>query len=146
MRCSQLTAFKVALAVSPGIAWPNDVTSAFSVGGLAFGAQYFYRDRQSNASGVLASIFAVKTVAKDFRAIGRIDRIMEPSPKGNNISYIPFDPTARATMYLAALELRVDDHFYVTPNTIVISYDRNDAGIRPSTDFHLRLTAFINFE
>mgnify|MGYP001546434650 FL=1 len=77
---------------------------------------------------------------------GRIDRIMEPSPRGDNISYIPFDPTAKATLYLAGLEYKVSDNLYVTPNTIVISYDRNDDGARPNTDFYLRLTVFVDFE
>lgn len=130
---------------------PNDNTSGqifagYEDDGLRFGAQYLYRDRQSNAPGELASIFVVKTVAEDLRAIGRIDRIMEPSPKGDNISYIPFDPSAKATMYLAGLEMKVNDHVYITPNTIVISYDRNDDGVRPGTDFHLRLTVFVNYE
>ena len=71
---------------------------------------------------------------------------MEPSPKGDNISYIPFDPTSRATMFLAGWEYRLSDHFRVTPNTIVISYDRNDDNVRPETDFFLRLTLFADFE
>ena len=31
----------------------------------------------------------------------RIDRLLEPSPRGDGIAYIPFDPRARATMSLA---------------------------------------------
>jgi len=130
---------------------PNDTATAQVFAGyqsddLRFGAQYIYRDRESQAPGELASAFVVRNGGHKSRLIGRIDRIMEPSPKGDNISYIPFDPTARATMFLAGWEYRVSDHFRVTPNTIVISYDRNDDGVRPETDFFLRLTMFADFE
>jgi hypothetical protein len=130
---------------------PNDTSSAQIFAGyqsesLRFGAQYLYRDRESQPSGELASVFAVGNAGQKSRWIGRIDRIMEPSPKGDNISYIPFDPSARATMYLAGFEFQVSDNFRVTPNTILISYDRNDAGIRPDTDFFVRLTLFASFD
>ena len=114
--------------------------------GLRFGAHYLYRDRQSGEPGELASAFVVKSFGESFRGIGRIDRVIKPSLKGDNISYIPFDPSAPATLFLAGLEFKVSEHFYLTPNTIVIDYDRNDQGVVPETDFFLRLTAFIDFE
>ena len=130
---------------------PNDTASAqifagYQTARLRMGAQYLYRDRESQPPGELASLFAVGNVGANSRWIGRIDRVMEPSPKGDNISYIPFDPSARATMFLAGFEHAVSEHLRVTPNTILISYDRNDDGIRPNTDFFLRLTLFANFE
>lgn len=130
---------------------PNDTASAQIFAGyqsesLRFGAQYLYRDRESQAPGELASVFAVGTAGANSRWIGRIDRIMEPSPKGDNISYIPFDPSARATMFLAGFEYRHSDHFRMTPNTILISYDRNSEGVRPNTDVLLRLTLVADFE
>ena len=78
--------------------------------------------------------------------IGRVDRILEPSPKGDNISYIPFDPSARATMFLAGLEYRFNEKFRLTPNLILTIYDRNDEGERPNDDLHLRLTFFLDLE
>ena len=130
---------------------PNDTTTGqvfvgYQSDRTRFGAQYIYRDRESQPSGELASAFIVHNAGQKSQLIGRVDRIMEPSPKGDNISYIPFDPTARATMLVAGWEYRVSDHFRVTPNTIVISYDRNDQGIRPETDLFLRLTLFADFE
>jgi hypothetical protein len=130
---------------------PNDNTSGqifagYQGDGLRFGGQYLYRDREASPAGELASAFVVKDIGEELSFIGRVDRIMEPSPKGDNISYIPFDPTSRATMYLAGLEFQMSEHVYFTPNSIVISYDRNDAGVRPNTDFFVRLTVFIDFE
>ena len=111
-----------------------------------FGAQYFYRDQQTDPKLEFASLFYTSQFRNALKFVGRIDRVFSPSIKGNNISYIPFDPTAPATMYVAGLEYRFNDHFYLTPNTIVISYDENDQGERPTTDFFLRLTMFVNFE
>ena len=130
---------------------PNDTTTGQVFAGYQsdrtrFGAQYIYRDRESQSPGELASVFVVRKVGQESQLIGRVDRVMEPSPKGDNISYIPFDPSARATMLVAAWEYRISDHFRVTPNTIMISYDSNDQGIRPETDFFLRLTLFADFE
>ena len=130
---------------------PNDTLTAQVFAGyqsdeLRFGAQYIYRDRESQGPGELASAFVVRNAGYKSRLIGRIDRIMEPSPKGDNISYIPFDPNSRATMFLAGWEYRVSDQFRVTPNTILISYDLNDGGVRPESDFFLRLTLFADFE
>jgi hypothetical protein len=130
---------------------PNDTASAqafaaYQADNFRFGVQYSYRDRESQPAGELASVFVVGSAGQSGQWIGRVDRIMEPSPKGNNISYIPFDPSARATMFLAGFEFRLSDHFRFTPNTIVITYDRNDEGIRPNTDLYFRATFFVDFE
>lgn len=130
---------------------PNDITTGqvfvgYEADRLRFGGQYTYRDREDNPPGELASAFAVTSVGRSTSLIARIDRIIEPSPKGDNISYIPFDPSAPATLYLAGLEYKFSDHFYLTPNVIHIAYDRNDEGFRPDSDWHIRATFFIDFE
>ncbi|MEE4174520.1 MAG: hypothetical protein V2I57_09755 [Xanthomonadales bacterium] len=111
-----------------------------------FGAQYSNQDRGGEPDLELASVYAVKRVGTRTDLIGRVDRVIEPSPKGNNISYIPFDPTAPATLWLAGLEFRVGDHFSWTPNVVYIRYGENDQGTTPESDVLLRLTAFLNFE
>jgi hypothetical protein len=94
----------------------------------------------------LASAFVVGKVGERTSLVGRVDRLLEPSPKGDGISYLPIDPSARATMYFAGLEFRLNPHLTLTPNAVVTTYDRNDQGARPETDVYLRLTLFINFE
>jgi hypothetical protein len=113
---------------------------------LRWGFQYSNQDREEDPRLELASAFVVGKLGEKTSLIGRIDRIMEPSPKGDNIAYIPFDPTARATFFIGGVELRVTEHLRVTPNTIVTTYDENDQGITPRTDFHLRVTFFLDFE
>jgi len=49
-------------------------------------------------------------------------------------------------MFIGGLEFQPSCHFFITPNFVWTRYDRNDEGVRPKTDFHLRLTLFINFE
>jgi hypothetical protein len=130
---------------------PGDVTTyqaflAHETEGLRWGLQYSNQDRQDADPLELASAFLVKSLDSGANFIGRIDRIIEPSPKGNNIAYLPFDPSAPATMFLAGLEYRLSPHLTFTPNAVVTRYDRNDEGIRPNTDVYLRFTLFVDFE
>ena len=113
---------------------------------LRWGAQYSYQDRQEDPPLELASAYLIGRVAEKITLVGRVDRLIQPSPGGNNISYIPFDPTAPATFFIGGMEFEVSPHFFITPNTIVIVYDHNDQGVRPETDFYLRLTFFLKLE
>lgn len=111
-----------------------------------WGIQYSYQDRKEDPRLELASAFFVQSLRNAFSVIGRVDRILEPSPKGDNISYVPFDPTAQATMLLAGIEYRYSPIFRVTPNVIWTTYGINSDGIRPEDDLHLRLTFFLDLE
>jgi hypothetical protein len=111
-----------------------------------WGAQYSHQDREADPVLELASAFYTRMLGEKFQFVGRVDRIFEPSPKGNNISYLPFDPTAPATFYVTGLEYRAGPHAWFTPNIVYIHYDRNDEGVRPESDLHWRLTLFFPFE
>lgn len=129
---------------------PHDRTTAqlfaaYEGKALRWGIQYSNQDRQEDPPLELASAFVVAALDDSSSVIGRIDRLMEPSPKGNDIAYIPFDPSAPATLFLGAWEKRLTPSLTLTPNTIVILYDRNDQDVRPRTDVYLRLTAFWKF-
>ena len=110
------------------------------------GLMYTHQDREDDPPLELASIFAHGPINTRFGWIGRIDRLIHPSPRGDGISYLPFDPSAPATMYLAGLEFDANDHFRLTPNIVYTRYDRNEDGVRPESDLHIRLTLFANFE
>ncbi|MEJ2385056.1 MAG: hypothetical protein P8Y54_11770 [Xanthomonadales bacterium] len=105
---------------------------------LRWGLLYANADRED--------AWAVLDLAQDHALFLRIDRLIEPSPKGDGIDYLPFDPSAPATAVFAGWERRLGSHFRLTPNAVVIRYDRDDAGVRPETDVHLRLTLFVDFE
>ena len=111
-----------------------------------WGVQYSHQDRENDPRLELASAFVVQPLPNSFSLIGRIDRILEPSPRGDNIAYIPFDPTAPATMLLAGLEYRFSPVFRMTPNVIWTTYGVNADGATPEDDLHLRLTFFLDLE
>jgi hypothetical protein len=131
---------------SPANRSTYQIFTGYKSDSLAWGIQYSNEDRQEDPPLELASAFARKRVGDKFQLIGRVDRLLEPSPRGNGIAYLPFDPTAKATMWVGAVEFQATPHFAITPNVILTHYDRNDEGIRPKKDLYLRLTLFINFE
>jgi len=113
---------------------------------LRWGLQYAHQDREDDPTLEVASAFIVRALHGEWSLIGRIDRLLEPSPKGDGIAYIPFDPSARATLFLGGVEYRPTSLFRVTPNVVWTTYDRNDAGTRPGSDLQLRLTLFLDME
>ena len=52
----------------------------------------------------------------------------------------------RATTLFTGAEFRLRPHVTLTPNVVFTRYDRNDDGVRPRSDLHLRLTLFLDFE
>lgn len=119
---------------------------AYQTESLRWGMQYSNQDRQENPPIELASAFLIKKLGESTSLVGRVDRLLEPSPKGDDISYLPIDPSAKATMFFGGVEFRLRPHLSLTPNTVVTVYDQDDQGVRPKTDVYLRLTLFVNFE
>lgn len=133
------------------LAGPTDRTTwqlfaGYRADTLRAGFQYSNQDRQQDPPLELASVFAVQELGQALSVIGRIDRLFEPSPRGDNITYLPFDPRSRATFFLAGLEWRAGANLRITPNVATTVYDRNGEGVKPDTDVHLRLTFFLDFE
>jgi hypothetical protein len=113
---------------------------------LRWGGQYSNQDREDDPPLELASAFLVKGINDKVSLIGRVDRLLEPSPRGDGIAYLPMDPSARATLLFAGVEFRLNPQLLITPNVVHTRYDRNADGVRPEDDLHLRLTLFLNFE
>lgn len=113
---------------------------------LAWGIQYSNQDREEDAPLKLASTFIRSQLVEKVTLVGRVDRLFEPSPRGDSIAYLPFDPSAKATTLFAGVEYHASPHLYITPNIVFTRYDKNDEGSRPESDLHLRLTLFIDFE
>jgi hypothetical protein len=119
---------------------------AWQADGWRWGLQYSNQDRQDDPPLELASAFVVSRLSERVSLVGRVDRLLEPSPRGDGIDYLPMDPSARATMMFAGVEFRLNPYLALTPNAVVTTYDRNDQGVRPATDVYLRLTLFVDFE
>jgi hypothetical protein len=120
--------------------------TAYVADGFRFAAQYSDQDREDEPSLKLASAFAVQQITKRTALVGRADRLFEPSPKGDGITYLPFDPSAKATFLLLGVEWKLREYFTITPNLAATLYARNDDGVRPDPDLHVRLTLFLNLE
>ena len=120
--------------------------AAYTTDDLRWGVLYGYQDRQDDPPLELASGYFVKRTSEKTSMVLRVDRLIEPSPSGDNIDWLPFDPAAPATMLIAGLEFRAHEKFFIAPNTAVIYYDQDDLGQRADTDVLLRLTLFLNFE
>jgi hypothetical protein len=110
---------------------------------IRWGAQYSYQNRRDEKGINLISAFAIGRVYKKISAIARVDRILEPSPEGSNIDYIPFDHNSKATLLIGGFEFIIGKYFTVTPNIVHIIYDKNKQGITPTSDLNYRLTLFF---
>lgn len=120
--------------------------AAFQAESLRWGLQYSNQDRQQNPSLKLASGFVVARLDDRKDLFLRVDRLFEPSPKGDGIAYLPYDPSARATTLFAGVECRLRPFLRLAPNFVLTRYIRNDHGDRPRSDLHLRMTLFLDFE
>ncbi len=118
----------------------------FDAQDLRLGLQYTDQDRKEEPPLELISAFLVTPWSAAADLILRVDRLLEPSPRGDDIAYLPFDPSATATMFIAGLEFEPAPWFTVTPNVVIKSYGKDDAGEHPATDVQLRLTLFLNLE
>jgi len=124
----------------------RQVFVAYETDRWRWGLQYSDQDRQEDPPLELASGFVVSKFSDRFSGVVRVDRLLEPSPKADDISYLPMDPSARATMMFAGIEFRHSSHLAFTPNVVFTRYDHNAQGMRPDSDVYLRLTLFVDFE
>ena len=110
------------------------------------GLQYSHQDRDDSPGIKLASVFGVADFAKNWSFLGRVDRLFEPSIRGEDIAYLPFDPDAKATLIILGVEARPYEFFSLVPNIEYIHYD-DPAGPepRPGDDLLVRLTFYLKF-
>ena len=110
------------------------------------GIEYTNQDAGQDPDLELASVMGVLKLRGSWSLMGQLHRLFKPSVKGNDIAYIPFDPTAKATNLVAGLEYRFNKHFTLSPNIVWTRYGVNESGVVPDSDLHLRLTFYVNFD
>jgi hypothetical protein len=113
---------------------------------FTLGLEYLNQDRDEDPDLELATILGVLKLGGRWSLMGQLHRLFKPSVKGNDIAYIPFDPTAKATNLVGGLEYRVNEHVTLSPNIVWTRYGINESGVKPDDDLHLRLTFYVNFE
>jgi hypothetical protein len=132
----------------------TDRTSAHLFGAWArerwrMGAQVARQQRELPAGGRLAldlaSVYSIWTLTDNVLLVTRVDRMFDPNPDGESIDYLPLDPTARATILIAGLDLRLHPNLSLLPNIEMVRYDTPGGGPDPDDDLMLRGTFFFRF-
>lgn len=112
------------------------------------GLQFAQHTRQAVGDDLklkLASVFAIFDVNEKMNVFGRVDRMLDPNPNGNKISYIPFDNTAKSTFFVGGLDYLAAKNIHFIPNVEFVKYDENDAGVTPDNDLIARFTTYFKF-
>ncbi len=110
------------------------------------GLQYSHQDRDDSQGIKLASLFGVVDFSEDWSLLARVDRLFEPSVRGDDIAYLPFDPDAKATLLILGVEARPYKFFSLIPNIEYIHYDDlSGPEPRPEDDLLVRLTFNLTF-
>ena len=115
---------------------------------VKLGLQYARQTRQQGPGKDdlkldLLSGFATGKINSKTLWLARIDRSLDPDPGGAAIAYLPFDPKAKSTLFLAGIEFLPIPSVHLTPNFEIIRYD----GVKPKpkTDVAARLTFYWTF-
>lgn len=117
---------------------------------LRLGVQYAHQNRQV-APGVddlklqIGSVFATAKISEKVWGFARVDRLFDPNPDGAKISYLPFDVSAKAKLFLAGLDFRPIENVRIMPNVEAVFYDKV-GGDRPDTDLIPRVTLFYSWK
>jgi hypothetical protein len=115
--------------------------------GLQAAQQIRQAPSQADKNFTLASAFLTVKAADKITLVGRVDRLFEAGGSlAAKQSYLPFDPTAKSTLLIAAIDYAPLPDVHLTPNVEIIMYDKNDAGITPDSDVLVRLTFYYQFK
>ena len=111
---------------------------------LRAGVQFIQQTRMETGEDIdlrILSGFVTKSINETLWVLARVDRNMDPNPGGASIAYMPFDPTAANTFFLAGLDFQVAEGVSLIPNVEATLYDDPEAGGEaPDTDVMVRLT------
>ncbi|MEN8144585.1 MAG: porin [Gemmatimonadota bacterium] len=117
--------------------------------GGRFGVQYARQWRETGPDSDIDldifSVFGVLEVDERVTLIGRYDRMFDPNPSADGISYLPMSPDAKSNFVLAGIDLAVSDHFSIIPNVETVFYDAVGSSEAPDTDVVPRLTFSLTF-
>ena len=112
------------------------------------GLQYAHQTRQQGAGNAdlgldLVSVFGTGKINDRTLWLARVDRSFDPYAGGAGNAYLPFDPKAKSTLFLAGIEFLPIPSVHLTPNLEVVTYD--DVTPKPKTDVVARLTLYWTF-
>ena len=103
------------------------------------------QDRGPTLNLDVASIFGVLKVNDRFALLGRYDRMFDPNPDADGISYLPMDATAKSNLLLLGVDVALEERFHLIPNLEAVFYDGSTGATTPDADVVLRTTFDITF-
>jgi hypothetical protein len=112
------------------------------------GVQFAHQTRQGEKEDTkleIGSVFAVLQPLEKVAVFARYDRMFDPNPSGEKISYIPFDSTAKSNFFVAGLDFSPQKNVHIIPNVEIVLYDEPDSGDKPDTDIIPRITLYYKF-
>ncbi len=113
--------------------------------GLQFARQTRQQGTLGNKNLDIASFFVAGQLSKHLNAFFRTDRMFSPNPAGNQIAYLPFDPSAASTFFVTGIDWTPIANVHFMPNVEAVTYDANSSGQRPTNDLMPRLTFYYKF-
>ncbi|RME58814.1 MAG: hypothetical protein D6780_06145 [Candidatus Dadabacteria bacterium] len=92
----------------------------------------------------ILSGYVVINLADKWRVFGRVDRMFDRSPDGDDIPYIPIATTAKPTFILGGLDYEPFKNVHIMPNVEAVIYD-SEVGDNVDNDLIARATVFYKF-
>ncbi len=125
--------------------------ASYKTDAYRFGLQFAGQTRSAGKAGgdaetlSLASAYGVYKISKYLSVFARGDRMFDPNPSGEGISYIPIDKTSEFFFFVFGLDFTPISSVHFIPNFEFITYDENDAGQTPDNDVIGRITFYYKF-
>lgn len=92
------------------------------------------------------SVFLAGHITKKIKLLGRVDRMFEPNPVGDEVDYTPFDTQSSFFIFIGGVDFLIVEDVSIIPNIQFVSYDASYEGITPANDIYGRLTFFWKFK
>ena len=123
--------------------------AAYKTDRIRLGLHYVRQVRKVEGSEDLVldmvSAFIAGQMSEALNFFLRVDKMLDPNPKGDAIAYIPFDPTAKSTFFVGGLDFTPIKKVHLMPNIEAVVYETNADGVKPDSDLIPRLTFYYKF-
>jgi hypothetical protein len=91
------------------------------------------------------SLFGSKRFNNRLGLFARWDHTFDSNPKADQITFLPIYPHAPADIFIAGLDIRVEQEIHILPNIEAVTYAEPDQNTQPRSDLLLRLTLYAKF-
>ena len=123
-------------------------------GGLQYSRQIFdLRDENVdcdypwfNCRLSVLSVFLAGNITEKIKLLGRMDRMFEANPVGDEVDYTPFDTQSSFFLFIGGIDFQIVKDVSIIPNIQYVKYDANNEGITPENDIYGRLTFYWKFK